>query len=551
MVENVLVVGGGSAGLIAALTLKARLPELAVTIVRSKEIGIIGVGEGSTLALPQYLHGLLGVDPDRFVREAQPTWKLGLRFVRWGPRRFFDYTFAPQLNATWNDLRRPIGFYCDDAMEFACVNSALCSHDRAFARGPKGEPVVNRDFGYHVENVTFVAFLEAHAARAGVKFVEDTVREVRRDAVTGGVASLLLASGRTLSADLYVDCSGFGSLLLGKTLGEPFVSYKPTLFCDRAVVGGWERAADEPIRPYTTCEGMDAGWCWRIDHEHRVNRGYVYSSAFITDDDAEREFRAANPKVGPTRIVKFVSGRYERAWVANVVAIGNAAGFVEPLEATSLGAICDESYVLAEALIDSANDPGPALINLYNRHCGQNWDFIRDFLAIHYRFNTRFDTPFWRACRESVDLAGAAAYVEFYQENGPSTAFRRDLVHEQNPFKMEGLLTLMQGQRVPYRKRYAPPPRERVLWNEIRTHLRAQGAVGYSVKEMLDLCRSGRWQWNPAAFRPGGGQQAVGRLIETPPPAQVTPQLQHVARTAQGQASAAGGWEYLAPPTFR
>jgi tryptophan halogenase len=499
MIQRIIVLGGGSAGFLAAISLRVRLPHVAVTVIRSKEIGIIGVGEGSTLAFPLYLHGYLKVDPAEFVRAAKPTWKLGLRFTHWGPRPFFDYTFAPQLHVRWNDLAKPIGFYVDEVFDYANVNSSLCSANRIFAKGRQGEPVVNRDFGYHVENVNFVGFLEQYAQRVGVRIVEDTVDQVMLD--ERGVAGLKLKSGGTAEADLYVDCSGFASVLLGKALGERFISYKPTLYCDRAVVGGWERGAEEPIRPYTTCEGMEAGWCWQIDHENRVNRGYVYSSGFISDEAAEREFRGKNPKVRETRVVKFVSGRYERCWVKNVVAIGNASGFVEPLEATSLGAICDESYMLAEMLADGGLDPGEQAIRQYDKRCGIKWDFIRDFLSIHYRFNTRFETGFWRECREKVGMFGAAEFVDYFVENGPSTLFRQSFFDDLNQFGMEGYLSLLVGQRVPYRKRYVPPGNEAALWNEIRAHLRAQGQNGYTVKEALEAVRSGRWTWGVEFFK--------------------------------------------------
>ena len=139
--------------------------------------------------------------------------------------------------------------------------------------------------------------------------------------------------------DLYIDSSGFASVLLGKALAEPFISFQSSLFDDRAVVGWWPRG-EEPIQPYTTAESMSAGRNWRIDHETRIDRGYVYCSAYISDTDAEAEFRTKNPKVSDTRIVKFKTGRYVRGWVKNVVAIGNASGFVEPLESTALGALC-------------------------------------------------------------------------------------------------------------------------------------------------------------------------------------------------------------------
>jgi tryptophan halogenase len=500
MINHVIVVGGGSAGFLAAISLKTRLPDLRVTVIRSKEIGIIGVGEGSTLAFPAYLHGHLRIDMGEFLRVAQPTWKLGLRFFEWGPRPFFDYTFAPNLQARWNDLAKPIGFYCDDVYENSNLNSALCSHDRVFARGKQGEPLIHRDFGYHVENVNFVTFLESHAQRVGVVIQEDTIEHVEQG--ERGVTNLRLKSGATASADLYVDCSGFVSLLLGKTLNERFISFKPTLYCDRAIVGGWERApADEPIRPYTTCQGMDAGWCWRIDHERRINRGYVYSSAFISDDDAGREFRQKNPKIGDTRIVHFVSGRYERCWVRNVVAIGNATGFVEPLEATSLGAICDESYMLGETLAESDRNPNANLADHYNRRSGVKWDYIRDFLSIHYRFNTRFETPFWRECRDRVELCGAADIVEHFLENGPGYLYRQNTIDPRNQFGIEGYLQLLVGMKVPYRARYKPTEREARLWEEIRAHLNSQAASGFTIPEALQLVRAPTWQWNPDFFR--------------------------------------------------
>ncbi len=159
----------------------------------------------------------------------------------------------------------------------------------------------------YIENEKFVGYLERYATKIGVITEDDTVEHVPQDE---GVAGLKLASGRTITADLYADCSGFVSLLLEKTLGVPFHDFKRTLYNDRAVVGGWLRT-DEPIQPYTTAETMNSGWCWRIDHEGHINRGYVYSSDFISDEDATAEFTAKNPKVMKTRIVRFRVGRHD------------------------------------------------------------------------------------------------------------------------------------------------------------------------------------------------------------------------------------------------
>ena len=264
---------------------------------------------------------------------------------------------------------------------------------------------------------------------------------------------MLLASGQLLSADLYVDCSGFRSLLLGKTLKEPFTPFASTLFCDRAVVGSWMRG-DEVIKPYTTAETMSAGWCWRIEHPDCINRGYVYSSSFIDDERAESELHGQRtPKLLDTRLVRFLlRPEFERAWVKNVVAIGNAAGFVEPLESTGLAVICDSARILAGCLYECDRAPRPSYVNHYNQGIfSQGWDATRDFLGIHYKFNTRYATPFWQAARADTVLGPVQELIEFYQENGPTAIFRHNLLSPNSIFGMEGYLALLIGQKVPYR----------------------------------------------------------------------------------------------------
>jgi tryptophan halogenase len=490
MIQNLLVLGGGSAGFLVAIAVKNRLPELPVLVLRSKDIGIIGVGEGTTIPVLRHLHGYLQIDHADFHRIAQPTWKLGVRFL-WGPRPYFDYALSRQLDIRYSGMSKVVGYYLADTLDFGLA-SALMTHDRVFPRRQDGLPFVTTDPAYHIENENFVAFLEQYATRLGVDILDDTVVEVKQD--ERGIAGLVLASGRTARADLYADCSGFRSVLLGQALGEPFRSFKLSLFCARAVVGGWPRG-DEPVNPYTTAETMDAGWCWRIDHEHRINRGYVYSPDFISDDAAEREFRAKNPKVSSTRIVKFVSGRYERTWVKNVVGIGNAAGFVEPLESTSLGMICNDSHALAESLADANLEVRPTQVGQYNRRSAFLWETIREFLALHYKFNTRLQTPFWRACVEKTDLCGAAEFVEFYQENGPSTLWRNQLLDARNPFGFEGYLSMMIGMNVPYRRPYTPPEPEAQVWHNLHERFQTAAQQGVSVPEALNFIRQPWWQW--------------------------------------------------------
>lgn len=491
-VGNVLVLGAGSAGLMTALTLKRRLPQLAVRVVRSPDIGIIGVGEGTTIAFPKHFFEYLRLKPQGFYAEAEPTWKLGIRFL-WGPRPQFFYTFAYEFQQRLPGMSRNNGYYFRSEQPWAGPVSAFMAHDRAFPRKPDGSPLFHNNHAYHIENLKLVRWLENTCRAVGVEVTDATVTAERSEA---GIAALVTPDGTRLTADLYVDASGFRSELLGRALGEPFVGYSDALFCDRAVIGGWTRT-DEPVHPYTTAETMDHGWCWQIEHEHFINRGYVYASPFVSDDEALAEFLRKNPKVETTpRVVRFRSGRHARNWVGNVVGVGNSVGFVEPLEATALQVICVEASTLADSLVDSLCEPTPTLVELYNRYNGQAWDDIRDFLAVHYRFNTRLDTPFWRACRNDTALHDAEFLVRFYQENGPSVVAGAQLLHPSNSFGMDGYLALLVGQDVPHARPFRAPPAEEKAWADRCMVWAADARRGLGVKECLDAIRGRGVAWS-------------------------------------------------------
>lgn len=500
MIRNVIVLGGGSAGFLAALSLKTKLPELSVTVIRSKQIGIIGVGEATTVALPKMLHGHLGFDPGEFYREVETTWKLGIRFL-WGKRPFFDYTFGSQLDWKWSRLAKNNGYYCDDDFSYVDVPSALMSHNKAFVRLPNNNPLlVGREYGhaYHIENEKFVTYLEAKAERLGIATIDDTVTDVTRD--DHGITGLRLNSNITYTADLYIDCTGFRSTLLGDTLSEPYTSFRSTLLNDRAVVGSIPRSS-EPIQPYTTAETMDAGWCWQIDHLDRMNRGYVYSSDFISDDDAERELRTKNPKLTDSRVIHFKTGRYRNSWVKNVVAIGNSAGFVEPLESTGLAVICDESRLLAGALMECNRQPTQTIVANYNQTFAREWDNIRYFLGVHFKFNTRLETPYWKACQADIDIGTAARIVEFYQENGPTNFAKSTILERNDIFGMEGYLCLLVGQQVPYHRSHEPSSSDLEIWNAIRAENRVKALTAMSVREAFDAITSPSWTWDMEWYR--------------------------------------------------
>jgi tryptophan 7-halogenase len=429
MTQTVVVVGGGTAGCIAAISLLRELHETSVTVVRSSALGHIMVGEGTFAQTPEHLHGVLGIPRQTFYERVNPTLKLGLR-LEWGPRPYFDFPFAEEYDSqVLPSAEKPWGYYHVHRWEGSPVLAQI------------DDPVGIRP-GYHVENHAFVEFLERYFLDLGGGLVDAKVTSV--EVGSAGVEAITLDSGERRTADLFVDASGFRAELIHKALGEPYVSMRDHLFCDRAVVGGWARE-EEPIKPYTTAETMDAGWAWQIEHERIINRGYVFSSAFLSDDDAADELRRKNPKLGDgdLRAVPFASRRVRRAWVGNVAAIGNACGFVEPLEATNIQVICLQAQRLARSL--GAGRGGNAREH-YNQFVEAQWDDIRDFLALHYRFNVRVDSPFWRMAVNDTPLGGLEEYVERYRAVGPTLMTERSSM-----FGRDGALALLLGMRVPWR----------------------------------------------------------------------------------------------------
>ena len=493
MIQNVLVLGSGSAGLLAAITFKRRLPTLNVRIVRSPEIGTIGVGEGTTPLFPEYLFGTLGISRKAFYAAARPTWKLGIRY-EWGPRDF-NFSFSHQLEGKLAELPRLNGYYCEEDFSYVDLLSSLMEEGKAFPRQADGGGPEIQHHAFHIENALLVDTLEQVARTNGVEFIDGKVNGAERG--EAGVTAVHLEDGRRLEADFFVDASGFRSELLGKTLEEPFVSYKNALFCDRAIVGGWERGPDEPILPYTTAETMEGGWAWQIEHEHIVNRGYVFSSDHTSDDDAREEFVRKNPKANKDgRVVKFRTGRHRRTWVDNVAAVGNAAGFVEPLEATAIMMVCSQCALLLDTLVAHGTRHTPSLRRVYNEFIADSWDEIRDFLGVHYCFNTRVDTPFWRRCLHETDVSHIADLIDFYRENGPSNYGRSFVPARANNFGMEGWLVMFLAQCVPHHGRYDAPPAERELWQRYRQHNKQRAQASMDVREALAYVNHPAWTWH-------------------------------------------------------
>jgi tryptophan halogenase len=451
--RTVAVVGGGTAGLLTALCLRAELPHLEVTLIESSEIPVIGVGEATITELVRILHKDLNLDIHDFYKQVQPTWKQGIRF-EWGKPG--DYYFNVPFDWDSNNLG-VLGSLAElghtRAMTF---QSILMEHDRVPVIQTNGKytSLLHRTpfaSAYHLDNRRFVRYLHGAATKAGVAYLDRKIVDAALTPDGTEIAHLVTSDGEKLSYDLYIDCTGFRSLLLGDKLRSPYHSFSSSLFTDRAVV--FETPHGGQIKSYTTAKSMASGWTWIIPQVEDDHCGYVFSSAFCSEDEAEREVRQVFPKAGPTRIVKFRSGRHAEAWKGNVFAIGNAYAFVEPLESTGIMMIGRMARALCKAFPTSKKDM--AARTLLNLNIAKVWDGLRWFLSIHYKFNNKYNTSFWRAARSDTDTSGAKPLLDAYQSLAPlhfhSKAVQEILKRSVDVafFGLEAIDCILLGQGVP------------------------------------------------------------------------------------------------------
>lgn len=500
MISSVLVLGAGSAGLMAAVALKRSFPSLSVRVLRDPDTPVIGVGESTTPNVHTFLFDFLKLSPRHFYQSTRATWKIGIHFL-WGPRDSFKYTFERQLDARWSDLPLANGFYCDDDFSSVLPSAALMEQKKAFVRDPDtGAPLLDGNHAFHLFNPAFVRYLEEVCAQNDIPILDGRLQGAQRGPT--GIETLILTDNRRLHADLFIDASGFHAQLLGKSLQEPFLSFEDALFCDRCVVGSWDRTS-EPILPYTVAETMDAGWCWRIEHQHCINRGYVFSSGSLSDDEARAEFLRKNPKTTTwDHVLKFRSGRYRNSWVDNVIAIGNSSGFVEPLEATAIMVICSMCTNLVALLKDCHLTPNPPVRSLYNHLAAESWDDIKKFLSIHYKFNTRLDTHFWKRCRADVNVEPVRALLDFYAAEGPTGLCRYHIGNVgtasglHSVFGLEGYLVMLVGNRVPYAAKHVPTADELRLWNLHRAAATRAAVEGFTSEQAWNFIHHPNWRWS-------------------------------------------------------
>ena len=444
---RIVIVGGGTAGWMAASVCARFLPpqHYSVTLIESDEIGTVGVGE-STIPQLQLVNAALGIAEDDFMRATHATYKLGIEFVGWGaPGSRYIHAFG--------NTGRPIGqtpfqhFWLrglrlgeDAPLDAYCLNAAA-AYAHKFARGPEAQSQMLGGLvhAFQFDSGLYGQFLRRYAEARGVQRIEGKITHAELDPKSGDVARVMLADGSAHGAELFLDCSGFRSLLLGETLRIGFEDWSHWLPCDSAVVAPSAPAA--ALTPYTRATARKAGWQWRIPLQHRVGNGHVYSSAALGDDEAQAILLDGldGEALADPRILRFAAGRRKAFWNRNVVALGLAAGFMEPLESTSIHLVQSAiERVLKFLPLGPIRD---ADIAAYNAQTAFEWERVRDFLILHYHVNGRSE-PFWRDCAAMAVPDTLAEKIDLFRANGRIHRFNEEL------FAEVGWLQVMVGQGI-------------------------------------------------------------------------------------------------------
>ncbi len=422
--EKVVIVGGGTAGWMTAAGIASLLGEtgLSITLIESEAIGIVGVGE-ATLPHIRFFNETIGIDEAEFMAATSATFKLGIEFVNWGKvgdsyiHPFGEYGLPNAgvgFHHYWRKLMEqpdtgPIDLYSLPIM--ACRGGKF----EPPSSDPKSVSSTYR-YAYQFDAMKYAPFLRRHAEAHGVNRLEGKVVDVQLCPDSGDIDAVAMESGQSVEGDLFIDCTGFFGLLIEKALATGYEDWTHWLPCDRAVAAPCESAG--PLLPYTRATAGDAGWRWRIPLQHRTGNGHVYASGFTSDDTAERDLveNLEGDLLADPRILRFVTGKRKKFWNRNCVAIGLSAGFLEPLESTSIYLIQEGITKLIEHFPSDMEFAADA--KEYNRLIDLEYDRVRDFLVLHYHATSRDDTDFWRYMRNMEIPASLSDKIELFKSRG-------------------------------------------------------------------------------------------------------------------------------------
>jgi tryptophan 7-halogenase len=454
-IRNIVIVGGGTAGWMTAAALSRILGRdyASITLVESDDIGTVGVGEAT---IPQIgiFNRLLGIDEDDFVRRTKGSFKLGIEFVDWGGigQRYF-HPFGKygvdmeglSFHAFWNRLSSDPNFATLD--DYSLMASAAKA--RKFMRpiDAGNSPLSGIAYAFHFDAGLYALYLREIAEGLGVRRIEGRITSVERDGESGHILAVALATGERVGGELFIDCSGFGGLLIGGALDVPYIDWSANLPCNRAVAVPCESNAD--FTPFTRSTARSAGWQWRIPLQHRTGNGYVYCSDHLSDDEAAATLLAnldGAPLADP-RLLRFTTGHRARFWEHNCVSIGLAAGFMEPLESTSIWMIQTGIARLLSNFPDRHFDPADR--DRYNRLMIEESELIRDFLMLHYHLTDRNDSAFWDYVRTMPIPDRLAEKIRVFQNAGRTFREHEELFNDTSWF------AVMVGQQLKAR-RYDP-----------------------------------------------------------------------------------------------
>lgn len=408
---RICIVGGGTAGWMAANLFAHHWTDkpIEIVLVESPEVGIVGVGEGSTPTLKRFFE-MLGIAESDWMSRCNATYKVNIKFAGWSPQSGIDdysHPFISQLDTFsqgaffMNCRTRRLGLATHTSPADFLLNGVLAQQNKGPIT-PDHFPF-RMEYGYHFDSYLLGDFLKEHGKKLGVIHKQAFISGIEKQ-LNGDIKHLLCADGERISAELFIDCSGFSSLLMQQQLGVKFKSYHNNLFNDAAVVMPSTISSTIPVE--TTATALSNGWCWKIPLTNRFGNGYVYSSDFINSEQAETELRQHLNMMESEhncRHLKMKVGCLETHWQNNCVGLGLAQGFIEPLEATALHLV----QICIEMFIDdfSAGNFTQQFQSQYNQKVTERFERVRDYIVAHYKINTRNDSEYWRANRNNPHLS--------------------------------------------------------------------------------------------------------------------------------------------------